>query len=192
MKTDRSPNYDINPDILNRWSPRAFTGEEITDQDLMAMFEAGRWAPSSYNSQPWRFIYAKRQTAEWDKLFYLLAEPNQVWCKNASALVVIVSRKNMEYKEKPDRTHAFTTGAAFQNICLEGVRRGIATHGMAGFDFDAAYEALSIPEPFEVQAMLAIGIQADKSVLTEDLQESENPSGRKPLDEIVMHGKFVA
>lgn len=187
----RESKFDINPDILNRWSPRAFTGEEILDEDLMAMFEAGRWAPSSYNSQPWRFIYAKRETPEWDFLFNLLGELNQVWCKNASALVVIVSRKNMEYKERPDRTHAFTTGAAFQNICLEGVRRGIATHGMAGFDFAAAYEVLGIPAPFEVQAMMAIGFQADKSVLPEDLQDAESLTDRKPLEEIVMHGKFM-
>ena len=191
MKTNRESKFDINPDILHRWSPRAFTGEGISDEDLMAMFEAGRWASSAYNSQPWRFIYAKRETSEWDVLFNLLVEPNQVWCKFASALVVIISRKNMEYKEKLDRTHAFTTGAAFQNICLEGVHRGIATHGMAGFDFDAAYDVLGIPEPFEVQAMLAIGKQADKSVLPEDLQDAETPSDRKSLEEIVMHGKFV-
>jgi nitroreductase len=188
----RESKYDINSDILNRWSPRAFSGEKIADEDLMAMFEAGRWAPSSYNSQPWRFIYAKRETPEWDDIFNLLADPNQVWCKNASALVVIISRKNMEYKEKPDRTHAFTTGAAFQNICLEGMNRGVATHGMAGFDFDAAYEVLDIPEPFEVQAMLAIGKQADKSVLPEDLQKAEVLTDRKPLEELVMHGKFSA
>ena len=92
----RKPNYPINPLILNRWSPRAMTGETLNDDDIMSLFEAARWAPSSYNNQPWRFIYAKRNTKHWDRFFNLLAEGNKIWAKNAALLVLVISRKNFE------------------------------------------------------------------------------------------------
>jgi nitroreductase len=100
-KTERRPQYDINPLILHRWSPRAMSGEEISDKELMRLFEAARWAPSSYNGQPWRFIYAKRNTEHWDKLFNLMVDFNKSWAKNAAVLLVIISRKNFERHCKP-------------------------------------------------------------------------------------------
>ena len=90
----RSSEYTVAPLILNRWSPRAMSGEEISDKELMALFEAARFAPSSYNDQPWRFVYAKRNTPAWQKLFDLLVPFNQSWCKNGAALVVAVAHKN--------------------------------------------------------------------------------------------------
>jgi nitroreductase len=90
----RKPGYPINPLILNRWSPRSMTGEELGEHDIMSLFEAARWAPSSFNNQPWRFIYAKRNTVHWDRLFNLLVEANKLWTKNAALLVVVISRKN--------------------------------------------------------------------------------------------------
>src|SRR5436309_15332311 len=113
IEKTRKSAYGVNHMILNRWSPRSFSGEDISDQDLFALFEAARWAPSSYNNQPWRFIYAKRSTENWNKLFNLLAEPNKVWTKNASVLVVVVSRKNFEYNEKYSITHQYDAGAAW-------------------------------------------------------------------------------
>ena len=95
--TIRQTKYKINPLILHRWSPRSMTGEELDDDIIMSLFEAARWAPSSYNNQPWRFIYAKRNTSHWDKLFNLLAEPNKVWTKNAAVLVIVIDRKNFEH-----------------------------------------------------------------------------------------------
>ncbi len=89
----RKANYPILPLILNRWSPRAMTGEEMTDEELMPLFEAARWSPSSYNNQPWRFIYAKRGTPAWKTFLNLMIEFNQSWTKNAAALVVVVSKK---------------------------------------------------------------------------------------------------
>src|ERR687889_539085 len=86
----RKPIFQINPLILNRWSPRSMTTEELDDDTIMSLFEAARWAPSSYNNQPWRFIYAKRNTKYWNRLFDLVAEPNKVWAKNAALLVVVV------------------------------------------------------------------------------------------------------
>ena len=96
----RKPSFDIHPLILNRWSARSMTGEELNDDIIMSLFEAARWAPSSFNNQPWRFVYAKTNTEHWDSLFNLLLESNKKWAKNARVLVVIVSRKNFEYNEK--------------------------------------------------------------------------------------------
>lgn len=186
----RKSEYDINPLILGRWSPRSMTGETIPQEDLMALFEAARWAPSSFNNQPWRFIYAKRDSKDWNKLFNLLIEFNQSWAKDASALVVVISRKNFEYNNKPSLTHQFDTGSAWENLALEATSRGLVTHAMQGFDYDKARTELEIPQEFDVMAMIVIGKQAPKDKLSKELQEREFPSDRKPLSEIVMEGKF--
>ncbi len=184
----RKSQYEINPLILNRWSPRSMTGEGIIDDDLMCLFEAARWAPSSYNNQPWRFIYAKRDTKYWEVLFNLLVEANKAWAKNASVLVVVIARKNFEFNEKPARTNQFD--AAWENLALEATIRGIATHGMQGFDYEKARKDLEFPENFDVLAMIAIGRKAGEH-LSPQPQEREYPSDRKPLKDIVMEGSFV-
>jgi nitroreductase len=186
----RNSTHKINSLFVNRWSPRSMTGEDIDDEDLMSLFEAARWAPSSYNNQPWRFIYAKRNTENWNKLFDLLYEGNKVWAKNAAALVVVISRKNFEYNEKPSITHQFDAGAAWENLALEASDRGIATHGMQGFDYQRARTDLEIPESYDVMAMIAIGKRGPKENLPSKLQELEFPNDRKPLREIVMEGYF--
>lgn len=187
----RKVENDINPLFVNRWSPRAMSGEEISHDDLMGLFEAARWAPSSYNNQPWRFIYAKRNTDHWQRLFSLLVEGNKTWAKNAAVIVVVISRKNFEFNEKPAITHQFDAGAAWENLALEATSRELVTHGMQGFDFNEARKVLGIPDSFDVMAMIAIGKLGQKENLPRDLQEREYPSNRKPLDEIVMEGKFI-
>jgi len=188
----RKSDYDISPLILNRWSPRAMTGAEIDEQELMAIFEAGRWAPSSYNNQPWRFIYAKRNTEHWDRLFNLMVEFNQSWTKNAAVLVVIISKKTFDHNGQPSITHSFDAGAAWENMALEAARRGYVIHGMQGFDYEKARKVLLIPEVYNVEAMATIGKRGKKSDLPAELQEREMPSQRKPLKEIIMEGKFRA
>ena len=190
VKKARKPEYNIHPLILSRWSPRAFSGEEITDSQLMQLFEAAKWAPSSYNAQPWRFIYAKRNTKHWDILFSLMGEFNQSWTKNAAVLAVIVSRKNFEHNEKPNGTANFDSGAAWENLALQAEYMGLAAHGMAGFDYEKARTALSIPDTFKVEAMAAIGKKGKKESLPKEMQEREAPSQRKSVKEIAMEGKF--
>ena len=189
-KTARQSQYDINPLLLHRWSPRAMSGEEISDTELMCLFEAARWAPSSYNGQPWRFIYAKRNTEHWSKLFNLMVDFNKSWAKNAAVLLVIISRKNFEQDEKPSVTHQFDAGAAWENLALQGETQGLVTHGMQGFDYEKARRDLSIPDTFDVMAMVAIGKPAPKEVLPTDVQKKEHASDRKPLSEIIMEGQF--
>ncbi len=189
--SERVPTFKINPLILNRWSPRSMMAEELDDDIISSLFEAARWAPSSYNNQPWRFIYAKRNTKYWNNLFNLLAEPNKVWAKNAALLVVVISSKNFEYNGKFSITHQYDAGAAWENLALEATSRGLVTHGMQGFDYKKAREDLKIPDDFDVMAMIAIGKRGSKENLPSNLQEKENPNDRKPLNEIIMEGTFT-
>ncbi len=186
----RKATHVINPLILGRWSPRALSGEIIPREELMALFEAARWAPSSYNNQPWRFIVAEKNTPEWEKLFSLMGEFNQSWAKNAAALTVVVSRKNFEHNGKPSETHSFDTGAAWQNLALEASSRGLVAHGMQGFDYDRARKELSIPDECTVEIMIAIGKPGEKENLSADLQKMETPSDRKPLNDLIFKGVF--
>lgn len=190
LKYTRTPTHDINSLVLNRWSPRSMTGQPLSDEELLPLFEAARWAPSSFNSQPWRILYAKRDTPEWDRFFDLLIDFNKAWCKNAAALVVMVSRDTFEHNDKPSITHSYDTGAAWMAIALEGASRGLVVHGMSGFDFDKAKDTLNIPEGYTVEAMAAIGKKAPKDNLPPEMAEREAPSGRKPLDELIYEGGF--
>ncbi len=186
----RKPTYEINSLILNRWSPRSFTGQELGDKELYSLFEAARWAPSSYNNQPWRFIYAKRNSSHWNLLFSLLADGNKPWCANASVLVVIVSKKTFDYNGKPSITHQFDSGAAWENLAIQAETQGLATHAMQGFDYERAKRELGVPDDYDVVAMIAIGKKGPKEKLSPELQKNESPNNRKPLSEIIMEGKF--
>ena len=190
METSRKPNYPIQALILHRHSPRAMSGASLSDDELMPLFEAARWAPSSYNAQPWRFVYAHRDTEHWDTFFNFLVEFNQSWAKNAAVLVVVLSRRLFEKNDKPAPTHAFDAGAAWENLALEASSRNLVAHGMEGFDYVAAREKLGVPDEYDVQAMIAIGKPGRKEDLPEDLQEGEVPSDRRALEEIVMEGRF--
>ncbi|MFH1054354.1 MAG: nitroreductase family protein [Candidatus Woesearchaeota archaeon] len=190
IKKFRKPEYKIDKIFLKRWSPRAFKPEPITDEILMTIFEAGKWAASSYNHQPWRFIYAMRDTPEWDRLFNLLAEPNQMWAKNASALVLIISQTNFEFNNLLDKTHVFSSGTAFGNLSIQATIMGLYIHGMVGFDYGKARNDLGVPDDFEVMAMFAVGKIGNKENLPEDYQKMEFPSDRKKLKELVFEGEF--
>ena len=185
----RTSDYPIQPMILNRWSPRAMTGEALSDEELFPLFEAARWAPSSYNEQPWRFLYAKRETAHFEKFFDLLVEFNKKWCVNAAVLGVIVSHKK-KGNGKPAVTYGLDAGAAWENLALEGTSRGLVVHGMEGFDYEKAAKVLHVPEDYAVLAMFAVGKKAAKETLPEDLREREFPSGRKKIEEFAFEGSF--
>ena len=187
---NRKTEYPINPLMAERWSPRSMTGESLPDAQLLPLFEATRWAPSSFNNQPWVFLYAKRDTEEWKLFFDLLTEFNQSWTKNAAALVVVTSFKNFYHNRKPSRTHSFDAGAAWMSLALEATSRGLVAHGMEGFDYEKARTVLEIPDDYQVEAMIAIGKRAPKEKLPPALQEREIPGDRKPLKEIIIEGKF--
>lgn len=166
------------------------TGELLSNEELMSLFEAARWAPSSYNNQPWRFIYAKKETENWNKFLDLLDKGNKAWCNNASILIVIISKKTFDNNNKESITHSFDAGAAWENLALESSSRNLVAHGMEGFDYKKAKELLKIPDNFNVEAMVALGKLDKKENLPKNYQDWEIPSERKQLKEIIMEGIF--
>ncbi|MCB1106826.1 MAG: nitroreductase family protein [Chlamydiia bacterium] len=182
----RQPEYPIHPLILNRRSPRAMSGESLTDEELLPLFEAARWAPSSYNAQPWRFLYAKRETKAWSSLFDLLVPFNQSWANDAAVLVIVASHTIFESSGKPSQTHSFDTGAAWENLALEGSSRGLVVHGMQGFDYKKAKEVCALSDDYAIEMMIAIGKAGKVKDLPEEVQKKETPSSRKALSEIVI------
>lgn len=182
--------YPVDELFLDRWSPRAMSGAGVSVEELMTLFEAARWAPSSYNNQPWRILYARRETEQWPAFFGLLVEGNQAWAKDAAALLLFVSKETFDFNGKPYPTHSFDTGAAWENLALQATMLGLVTHGMQGFDYERARTELHIPEGFRVEAMIAVGRPGDPAQLPEKMREREAPSGRKSLAEITCEGAF--
>jgi nitroreductase len=187
----RSSDLPVDRLFLDRWSPRAMSGEPIGEQELLTLFEAARWAPSSGNSQPWRFLYARRDTPHWQTFIDLLVERNREWCVNAAALVVFISRPASD-QGRPLVTHAYDTGAAWMSLALQGWLKGLVVHGMAGFDYARAKQVLHVPDEFVVNAMAAIGRPGRIDTLSEFQRGRETPSQRRALSESVYEGPFRA
>lgn len=177
-----------------RWSPRAFTNEAMSEQELLTILEAARWAPSAFNAQPWRFVYTLRGDAAWDAVLGALLPFNQSWAKEAAALVVVASQTQMVPPGKTEAvdngTHAFDAGAAWGYLALQAHISGFATHGMAGFDKQVMAKAINLPEGYVLHAVVAVGKQGDASALPEALQAREVPSPRQPVSAIALHGEF--
>ena len=186
----RKPDYPIEPFFADRWSPRSFLIDPIPEEDLRTIFEAARWAPSSYNNQPWRFLYARQGSEYWPLFFDLLVDQNKVWAKNAPVLILVISNTRFDHNGKPAPTHSFDTGAAWQNLALQAWLKGYAAHGMQGFDFEAAHKVLEIPQDFQVEAMIVLGKEGNKEALPPEVQEREKPNQRRPLGETMVEGKF--
>jgi nitroreductase len=194
--SQRAADHPIDPIFLDRWSPRAFDASDLPDADLLQIFEAARWAPSAFNSQPWRFLYAKRGDADWQRFLGLLIPFNQSWAHSASVLVYILS-DSMPVTDKAGQpqashSHSFDAGSAWMSVALQATRLGYHAHGMTGVDFDRVRAELNVPERFRIEAAAAIGRIGDHSVLPEYLRARETPSGRKPLAEFAFHGGFPA
>ena len=191
---DRVADYPIDPMFLERWSPRAFNCETINTADLLTMLEAARWAASSFNSQPWRFVYARRDTHHWAGFLDLLVPHNQRWARDAAALVMVLSHHTgMNPRtggEIPLPTHSFDAGIASGFFALQASRMGWFVHGMAGFDHAGARDVLRVPSDYTLEAAFAVGRRSSPSKLPESLQAREHPSGRLPLKEIVFEGRF--
>ena len=186
----RAPARPIEPLLYRRWSPRAMSGEALAEDEVMTLFEAVRWAPSSYNAQHWRLLYATRDSAHWDRFFALLADGNRAWARNAGLLIVLVSRTRFERNDNPARTHSFDCGAAWQNLALQASAMGLVAHAMQGFDYDRARSELAVPEAYAVEAMIAVGRPGEIEDLPEGPRGREVPTGRKAVAEFVRAGGF--
>lgn len=190
----RAVSRAVDPLFLERWSPRAFDGSAIAQEDLDTIFDAARWAPSAFNYQPWRFLYARRDGADWNRFLSLLVPFNQSWVQHASALVFILSDTLIVSpggdKASPSHSHSFDAGAAWALLALQATRLGYHSHAMTGVDFDKARVELAVPDRFRIEAAVAIGRLGDKSALPEALQEREHPSDRRDIAEFVHAGNF--
>jgi nitroreductase len=187
----RQADHPIQTFLLDRWSPRAMSGERIDPNELLRLFEAARWAPSSFNAQQWRALYARRETEHWPLFLGLLVDANKAWAQQAAALVVFISRRIFDYNGEPSITHSYDCGAAWENFALQGFSQGLVVHGMEGFDYDRARRELKIPDDFQIEAMAAVGKPGEKTTLPEKLQKSESPNDRRKLSDTVCEGPFV-
>lgn len=188
VQATRVSEYPVSPLFLNRWSTRAFSTREVSDQDLYTVLDAAHWAPSSYNDQPWRFIVAK--TKEQRSVFHqFINEFNLTWVSTAPVLIVVASDKLRDNGD-PNDAHAFDAGAAWASMAIQATMLGMVTHAMGGIDRNKARQMLNIPDNFEIHAVIALGYHGDKSLLPEGIQQREVPNSRRPLNELVFEGKI--
>jgi nitroreductase len=160
----------------------------VSPADLKTVFEAARWAASSYNEQPWRYIVGRRNSDTFKKIIGTLIEFNQAWAKSAAVLILGVARTNFSHNNTPNRVALYDLGAASSYLTLQASALGLATHQMAGFDAAAALKAFEIPEEYVCGAVIAMGYQGEPAALTNEqmLAQETSPRSRKPLSEIVL------
>jgi nitroreductase len=179
---------EVLPVFRARWSPRSFSDRAVSAADLRKVFEAARWAPSSYNEQPWRFLLGLRNSETYKRIGSSLGPSNQQWALKAPVLILGTARKHFSHNSTPNHFAVFDLGAASAFITLQAATLGLATHQMAGYDQDAARKALQIPDDFHLGSVMALGYQGEPSALTNEqmLTQETSPRTRKPLSEIVL------
>jgi len=192
MEKPADAQYSILDLFKRRWSPRAFSDQPVEAEKLRILFEAARWAPSSNNEQPWRFIVANKDyETDWNRLFACLVEGNRKWAYRAPVLILSVASLNFEDDSTQNR-HAFhDTGMAVENLVLQATALGLVAHQMAGFDVEKARADLKIPSGNEPVAMIAVGYPGDLASLPDRLRERElQPRSRQPISEWTFSGQW--
>jgi nitroreductase len=192
MEKPAASQHPIHDLIRRRWSPRAFAPRPVPAADVAALFEAARWAASSTNEQPWRFIVAtKANPDDHARLLEVLLPGNAVWAKDAPVLVLTVAKSTFTKNGAPNR-HAFhDVGVAVAQLTLEATARGLGLHQMAGIDPVKARTTFAIPADFEPVTALAIGYPGEPEQLPPDLAARERAERtRKPLGELVFSKTF--
>jgi nitroreductase len=185
--TTESPIHEL---LTRRWSPRAFANRPVDAATLRILFEAARWAASSYNDQPWYYLVATRdKPEEFQKMLACLVEFNQTWAKAAPVLAISVARTTFQHNGSPNRHAPHDVGAASASLAIQATELGLVVHQMAGFDANRARETYHIPTEYEPMAAMAIGYPGDPASLSEELQKRENaPRTRKPVSDFVFSG----
>lgn len=177
MNNPAPTQFPIHDLLALRWSPRAFAERPIEPEKVNSLFEAARWAPSSNNEQPWRFIVAgKEYEAQWNRFLACLAEGNRIWAVRAPMLILSIARLNFEKWDKPNRHALHDVGMATGNLVLQATALGLVARQMAGFDVDKARADLNIPSGYEPVAMIAIGYPGDPALLPDALRQRESVS----------------
>lgn len=180
----RMPEVPVDPQFLDRWSRRALSSEPLTTEEINSLFEAARWAPSSYNDQPWLFLYARKEPGL-SRFRSLLMPQNRTWADRAPLLVLTLARRHYAHNGQSNRHYMFDTGAAWMSLALQARKLGLFTRAMGAFDEARAYEALGIaPERYEAVCMIAVGRPGEPAQLPPSLAAKETPALRKPLAEV--------
>ncbi len=186
----RTPTVDIDSQFIDRWSPRAFADTPLSSEQLAALFEAARWAPSCYNEQPWLFIYAVT-AADRARFAEALVAANQVWAPRAPLLLFVLCRRRFRHNGKDNRHAPFDAGAAWMSLALQARKLGLHAHAMAGFSRQKAYAILGAPEDdYDIMAAVAVGRRGDAARLPEEVAARERPNDRMPLAEVAREGRF--
>ncbi|MBK6341768.1 MAG: nitroreductase family protein [Flavobacteriales bacterium] len=178
--------HDVHPLIKQRFSPRAFSREALTDKELHTLFEAASWAPSSMNEQPWRFRFAHRGSASFESLRATFSAGNQPWAPNAAAIIAISARTHHERNGAPNATWQFDAGLAVGNLLLQATSMGLHGHILGGFDHDSAIDLLGVDKEKEaIIGLLVLGrLGAAESLPEPYLTRERTPRSRKPVNEI--------
>jgi nitroreductase len=187
-RVKHAPDVDgVLPIFHSRWSPRAFSDRDVSPADLAKVFEAARWAASSFNEQPWRWLVGKRNSPTFDKILDSLMPFNQAWAGNAPVLILGTAKTTFSHNSTPNRVALYDLGAASSYLTLQAAALGLATHQMGGFDQDVARKSFGIPDDYLIGAVIALGYQAEPAALSNEqmLAQEEAPRKRKPLSEIV-------
>lgn len=184
--------FMLNPLIEKRRSTVSFSAKPVEGQKIHLLFEAARWAPSSYNEQPWRFIYGvKDDENSYQKLFDCLMEGNKEWVKNAPLIILSIAKQDFTLNGNPNFYARHDVGLASENLMIQAVQMGLMVHPMGGFDKKKAVADLSIPEGFEPVAMIAVGYPGDVNDLSDDLRKREQGERvRKAQNEFVFRGQW--
>jgi len=177
--------------FIERWSPRAFRDEPLSETEVAGLFEAARWAPSCYNDQPWLFLYA-RAPEDRARFLQILTEGNRVWASRAPLLAFVLARRAFRHNGRVNRHALFDAGAAWMSLALQARRLGLYAHGMAGFSPEKVYADLGVPEAeYDAIAAVAVGRLGDPGTLPENLAAMEHPNQRKPPVEVAREGAFA-
>jgi nitroreductase len=182
----------IQETIAKRWSGRAYDATiPVSHEQIIALLEAARWAPSCFGDEPWRFIVWNKQADEkaWQQAFDCVVPNNQTWVKHAPVLILVCADTLFGHNQSPNRWAQYDTGAAAENLCLQATHLGLMAHQMGGFNADKAREKFNIPAQFTPMAMISVGYQGDANDLPDDLNARELAERkRKVLGELFFDG----
>ncbi len=177
---------NISTIIKNRWSPRAFDSRPVEELKLQAVLEAGRWAASAYNEQPWRFAVGRKGDEKYEKILLSLVEWNRQWAGKAPVLILNLAKKTFSRNGKPNATAWYDLGQAVAQMALEAVNQGLVSHQMSGFHAAEAVRSLGISEDFQAVSVMALGYYGRVETLPEDMRETELAlRRRKGMEELL-------
>jgi nitroreductase len=184
-------NLELHPIIKKRWSPRAFSQEMISNNILERIFEAGRWAPSSSNDQPWRFVVGVKGDRTWQMIWDTLVDFNQKWAKHAPVLALTIGKTISDKQNKPSNIYQYDVGQSISYITFQAMAEGVFVHQMGGLDVQKAAELFKVPREYKVLTAFALGYMGEIDILEENFQKMEKTiRKRHALADLVFNGEF--